>query len=539
MQCQFNFGPALYVSPDASYYYHDTSYGHNVSYERDQRGSIGGKHKSKSSARAYMNRLAMGNESSQLERSGAGPERAARTIGPSMSPTPEPEDGESRQAPGPATSSLAWDAEPPLDDLPSKKKKKKKRRKSLDNDAVAPEAAARGQQEVQPSDSTSKSKRKRSKRKELELQPEEEVDNAVIEATPSEPQTAETEEPPSSPKRKKKRSKKNGKHVDDLPIPNGLHTEDLRHERRVDEDHEALLKHGKQLADAPPVDHLPEHPPEEVLQSPVLGKKQAKRRRKKRVDGLSSEPQEVYIANADDGSPPSAQPPRFNNDPLQELNEDEEEDVAVIPSSQWEPSQRQSTRSLDPSQLKREFSNGISDIPLLDPGQLKREPSESEDEVDEHLQSHFVGIAAANLAEAINDPVAEAIRERDPENGLGWLHKRENAPQETPITDTRIAPQRSMDASLPDLQPSQVKTEPGVDSDSVSDSDKSTQLESRSEPDSDSPTAQRSERLSGPRSRSVSRAPAGSGTLADQAVCHGPRRRFRYEYPLTLQCSSG
>lgn len=262
---------------------------------------------------------------------------------------------------------------------------------------------------------------------------------------------------------------------------------------RFHEDPEAILENGTQVEDVPPLD-FPEYPPD-ALESSIPGKKQTKKRRKKAVDAPSSEPQQGFVAHAHGGSPPSAQPPRFNpsfdHEPLNE-DEEDEEGAAVIPSSQWQPLRRESTQSLRPSQLKREPSGGGEDI-------------------DKHLQSQFAGIAAANFAEAVTDPVAAAMRDRDPENGLGWLHKRENAPQETPITDTRTACQRSVDASLPDLQPSQVKAEP----------------------DSDSPSAQRSERLSRSRSRSASRGPAGSGYLADQTVSRVLAGSL-VKYPLTV-----
>lgn len=426
-----------------------------------------------------MNQFAMGNESSQLERSGAGPQHAARTIGPSMSPTPEPENGESTHGRGAAGSSHALDVEPIPDDLPGKKKKRKKHRKDLEADVATSEVATTGQEDDEPSHPKKKSKKKKSKRKELEPEAEEEMDEAVIEDTQPEPELAET---PSSPKRKKKKSKKHGSRVDGPPLPNGQHQKELVNGIRSDEDANAVLENGTQVEDALP----------------------------------SLEPQQGFLDDADGGSPPSAQPPRFNHEPSQS-DEEDEEDAAIIPSSQWQPSRRESSQSLEPSQqLKREVSESEDGDQPLDPSQLKKERSESQAEIDEYLQSQFAGIAAANFAEAVTDPVAEAMRERDPENGLGWLHKRENASQETPITDTRTAHQRSVDASLPDLQPSQVKTEPDVDSDTDSGSDKSTESGSTSKPDSDSPSAQRSERLSRSRSRSASRAPGGY--LADQAV---------------------
>lgn len=446
-----------------------------------------------------MNRFAMGNESSQLERSGAGPQRAVRTIGPSMSPTPEPEDRKSTQTHDPAASPHNLDAEPIPDELPSKKKKRKKHRKGLDSDAAASELATTGQEDVEPQNPKKKSKKKKSKRKELEPEAGE-VDEAVIEDTQLEPELADTEQPPSPLKRKKKKSKKHGSRADELPILNGLQQEDLLNGDRFPE---PLLKNGTQVEDASP----------------------------------SSEPQQGFVDHVDGGTPPSAQPPRFNHEPSQEVDEDEE-DRAVIPSSQWQPSRRESTQSLDPSQLKSEVSESEDDDQSLDPGQLKKERSESQAEIDEYLQSQFAGIAAANFAEAVADPEAEAMRGRDPENGLGWLHKRENAPQETPITDTRTAHQRSVDASLPDLQPSQVKTEPDAGSDSASNSDKSTESASISKPDSDSPSAQRSERLSRSRSRSASRAPAGSSYLADQAVSQEPWRMILRKKALTKCYSS-
>lgn len=462
----------------------------------------------------HMRPFVMGNESSQLVRDGDSPNNARPTaIGPSMTPTPEPEDHHTTQADRDraAASPLPIDTGPDPDGQPSKKTKKKKRRKSSETDAAALVAGPSGPGEVADQEPAKTSKNKKSKKEEIEPQT---AEDAMLGNTQFGPQMDEVEEPQSLLNRKQKRAKAHAARDSHLPLLNGTHLDGS-----VDGDNTPLhpsasLQDGTQL-ESTPLHGLP------VDLSQVSGSsrsaKKKKKRRKEAGDASSSNNPQALFAHGERGSPPSAQPPEVGRilkyEPLRE-DDDDDDDVEVIPFSQGELPRREGSQSLDRSQSEVESSDSEIDMQALEASQLKRESSDSDNDIDELLQSQFAGIAAENFAATVTNPVAEAMREHDPENGLGWLHKREHTPQETPIMDHRTALQRSVDASLPDLQPSQVKTEPHSDSEN----DNSTESSASSDLDSHSPSAQKSARLSRSRSRSASRGPIRSGFLADQAV---------------------
>lgn len=403
-------------------------------------------------------------------------QRGRRVIGPSMSPTPESEDREA--APNTTTAAALPDEyeQRSPDDSSSKRKHKKKKRKeekrmkSLDSDTLVEETAATGTDErvdAEPIKKRGKKKRRKSVESEAASQSQEAIAAGDREGVV---------EDMTEKSRKKKKSRKNQPEPGaDSAMMGGPHTE-------------------------PPFQSV------EVVQSPKSAKKKRSRRKKTdrateaneandvddANDAATSDVQDLLVSHTIGGSPPSAQPPRINNILKDKPDEeDEEDDALVVPDSQWQPAQNENTQLLDPSQIKREPSDGGRDL-------------------NEEVQFHFTG-NAANFAEAVTDPVAEARRENDPQNGLGWLHKRVNAPQASPLTNARGT---LPNIALPPLQPSQVKAEPDSNSNSSTESEPS----STSESDSHSPSAQRLERLSRSRSRSASRAPSRSGFLADQTL---------------------
>lgn len=448
-------------------------------------------------------------------------QRGRVVIGPSMSPTPESEDNrEAAQvsaaaAPPPPSKNVV--EQPNQDGQPSKKKKRKKtkekhaksfdsdtlveevasndstkkngkkRRKSLDSEVASQEASAAGDEGVTVQDWIKQSKKKKKSRK-AHSEPEE--DHAVIDERHPTSRTDDVEEQQQqqqpSPKRKKKRSKKNPTHGSDLTLQNGPHEEGLANDDR---------KHGD--AESARDDTLPDRT-SSVVQNPTSAKK--KRSRRQNPDETSGtkilDAQEHLVSHAIGGSPPSAQPSSANGTHDRDPGEDDnEDDVSVIPDSQQQPPQRDTTQ-------------------LLDPSQIKREPREDGSGLDQDLRFQFTGIAA-DFAEAVTDPVAETRRENDPESGLGWLHKRDHAPQETPLLTARGT---LLNAGLPDLQPSQVKTEPQPDSHSNSDNSSESVFNPSDGSGPHSPSVERLERMSRSRSRSASRAPSRSGFLADQTV---------------------
>ncbi|CAN8105234.1 unnamed protein product [Discula destructiva] len=434
----------------------------------------------------------MGNQSSQLDKIDDMSQRAGRTIGPSMSPTPEPEDGETRpQASMPLAAPLRLEPQPSLDGPPTKGKKRKKQRKSLGTDATVLATSSAAQDEADAQRSAKKNNKKKSIRKEFEPVEEREAEEeqAVIEDTQPEPQIDIVEERHPSPRRKKSRSKKNATRGDQYPQPKGVLAEDLVNGDKSHSAPEAAPEDGTQIEDAPI-----------ALEAASFGKPKKRKQRKQAGGPKSSDQQEVPVAHTVGGSPPSAQPPRINHTLKYEpLSEDGEDDTAVIPSSQWDPPRFQTAQFPDPSRL------------TVTTGSIN-----SDGHTDDLLLSQFAGIASSNFADVVTDPISQALRERDPDNGLGWLHKRDSAPRDTPVADTWPAHRRTLNTGSPALQLGQVNAEPNVDSDGDSDSS----MRSRSSPElvSHSPSAQRSERLSRSRSRSISMAPSRSGNLTDKAL---------------------
>lgn len=448
-------------------------------------------------------------------------QRKREVIGPSMSPTPESEDNrEATQvsaaaAPPPPSENVV--EQPNQDEQPSKKKKrkktkekhakifdsdtlveevasnespkknKKKRRKSLDSEAASQEASAAGDEDATAQDLTKKSKKKKKSRK---THPEPGEDHAVSDERHPTSRTNDVEEQQQqpSPKRRKKRSKKNPTHDSDLLLQNGPQEEGLAKDDG---------NHGD--AESARGDALPERT-SSVSQNQASTKKKRSRGQKSDETGGTkiSDAQEHLVSHAIGGSPPSAQPSSANGSHDRDPGED---DVSVIPDSQQQPPQSDTTQ-------------------LLDPSQIKREPREDGSDLDEDVRFQFTGIAA-DFAEAVTDPVAETRRENDPESGLGWLHKRDHAPQETPLLTGRAT---LLNAGLPDLQPSQVKTEPRSDSHSNSDNNSESVPTPSDGSVPHSPSVQRLERMSRSRSRSASRAPSRSGFLADQTVSGIPQK---------------
>lgn len=465
----------------------------------------------------------MGNQSSQLEETGGMPQRGSRIIGPSMSPTPEPEDMHSNAAaPGNGASATDDTMEPPSPSGQSSKKKEKekekekqrrtkekeKRTERLDYEAAShasQEGSAAGDEEAAAQD-TAKQRKKKKKSRTAHPEATQAGEEAVIAHTLPEPPIEHVKEPYPSPKRKKKRARINTLREDELPLQNDAQEEGLFNSNNTPGDAEAVRQAGCQVEDAPPDDIL--GPALHVLQSPSSGKKKQSRRRKT-GNTPSSDAQQFLVSHAVGGSPPSAQPPDVNSILKYEpVMDDDEDDVSVIPSSQWPQTRRESVQSLRPNQMKRESLNDNQGS-------------------GEELQFHFAGIAATNFADAVTDPVAEARRENDPDNGLGWLHKRDNASQQTPFTGAR---ETQLGPTSPDLLPSQIKTEAELDNDGDSNSDSSIESKSSSsrESDSHSPSVQKFERLSRSRSRSASRAPSRAGHLADLAVSDMLQQATRY-----------
>lgn len=405
-------------------------------------------------------------------------ERNRLVIGPSMSPTPESEDSrEAAQvsaaaAPPPPSENVV--EQPNQDEQPSKKKRRKKTKekhaKSFDSDTLVEEVAS--------NELTKKNKKKRRKSLDSEV--------ASQEASAAGDEDVVVQDLTKKSKKKKKARKTNPEPEEDHAV-----TDERHPTSRTDE-------------------------VEEQQQEP--SPKRKKKRSKKNPTNVSdfrrqNGPQEEGLANDDGahtigGSPPSAQPSSVNGTHDRDPGEDDnQDDTSVIPDSQQQPPQRTSTQ-------------------LLDPSQIKREPREDGSNLDEDVRFQFTG-TAANFAEAVKDPVAETMRENDPGSGLGWLHKRDHAPQETPLLRARGT---LLNAGLPDLHPSQVKTEPQSDSHSNSD-DSSESVPAPSDGSgSHSPSVQRLERMSRSRSRSASRAPSRSGFLADQTVS-GILLKVRVPFP--------
>lgn len=378
-----------------------------------------------------------------------------REIGPSMSPLPPSDD----EAIRPRPVSIDGRAKSPG------RKKKKKHGKGLGGDLTPrAEASVDAAEDEEPTTESAKrvkkgKKSKKSRRDQPEL---EAVDGVVIGSTQPEALVDDVEGVQFSPKRKsKKRSKKKINH-DDLPQQNG--TQDfgpINRDATLEADEAPLEDAHQDAPGLPPI--------------PFSGSNNSNGR-KNHHD----------LPSPELNSPPSAQRPSINGlsryEPILEVDADEENIEAS-------------------SHLNRRRRHSIqSEVSATDARQLKPEgPANDDEEDDEELQSHFAGLATASFADATRVPVAEVRRDGDLDFGMPWLHKGLIDPNDKPV----------IDADLPDLEPSQVKTEPQSD----------TSSEDESDADSDSPAAARSDRLSQSRSRSASKASTSRvGFVGDQAV---------------------
>lgn len=193
------------------------------------------------------------------------------------------------------------------------------------------------------------------------------------------------------------------------------------------------------------VDDIPENAP--AHESPK--KKKSKKSKGKKHTGVESpDAQQLLVSHAVGGSPPSGQQPAMNgiteHAPTLDTEAVEQE---VIPAS------------------------SVEDI---EPAQLKSEPGIDADDVQDHeLPFRIAGNSIVD---------GDYSRQKSP-----FMHKRQMS-----IVDDRSEAQSDDEVPLPDLQPSQVKTEPPS---------------SESESDLASPSVARLDRLERSRSRSVSRPP--------------------------------
>lgn len=461
----------------------------------------------------------MGNQSSQLEATGEMAQhghRGPQVFGPSMSPTPEPED-DNRAAPASGDhdhdlDQLSQNDRPSSDKKKKKRKKKKKEKegdKSLDShQAVVEEAAVAGTDEGAMQETTPKSNNKKRMSPRPHLEPEMD-DDAVIEGTQLELPVEDIQESHPSPKRKREQSKKHPTSDHD-PLPQNGTQDDDNHPRQT----EAAREDGSHVGDE--LLHNGSAHALGVLQSPFSSNKK-QRQRNKAGDASSSDAQHVLVSHTVDPAPPSAQFPDVHTILKYETTMDHDEDGAgVIPYSQSQPPRRDSSQSIGP-------------------GQIKREPDDDDSGLLDQPQLPLNGTAAVHLPYAVTDAVAEAQRENDAESGLGWLHKREEALQQSSFTGAR---ESQLDRVFSDLQPSQVKAELDFDHGGGEDGGNMPNAYSSSQSNSHSPSVQRFVRLSRSRSRSASRATSRSGFLANQEVsdmCWTPR----VEHLLTRFRSSG
>lgn len=338
---------------------------------------------------------------------------------------------------------------------PSSKKKQKKRRKS--NESAITE-------NDKPTTDGAKKNKKKSRKKPAKQE------GPPVEASSMQP---EAEDPDAGevdvlPKRKhKKKTKKNAnRHLED--------NEEL--------DMLELVSSSTQV-DPPPASSEPQQPTANP-QSPSLGKETKIRRKKNNnlVD-FGVHPQ---LAPGGRESPPSAQVPTVNGSLGDAPNVDDESSArASALSSQLITERRPSNQSED----------GV-----LSASQIKTE--ELSNDEDEELSVQPIGLpnTDASLGNGSDDDMR------------GWLHKRED---DVLPSGTQGAYAGMADEFLPDLLPSQVKSEHQSDTDSDSDAP----LNPGSE--SDSPSAARAERLDMSRSRSASKASTSLGEgqrLADEAV---------------------
>lgn len=205
---------------------------------------------------------------------------------------------------------------------------------------------------------------------------------------------------------------------------------------------------------------------QEVTQSPQASKRR-RPRNKKRSDDQSPEAPHISL-HAMGGSPPSAQQPTVNGILKYESDSVADAEDEIIPSSIPNDRPRGGTGS-QPSDLAATHFELLAD--------------------DEDVEEE--------------EPSQDHVSQEDSQ----WLHKREInfGSDEEPIMDTRTSQEREEDAALPDLQPSQVKSEPAH-----------SDFEAEAESEAESPSVARLERLERSRSRSMSRASASR--LADQDV---------------------
>lgn len=425
----------------------------------------------------------MGNESSQADKMGEVYQRDGRLIGPAMSPTPSVDArSESERIIGPSMSPLPSDGETnqQITASPKSSKKKKKRQRKGADTIASPEAGAADiaatpvdEGNVVPESTKKYRKKKTQKVGELE------DDGMVMEGTQPEARTRDMDETPQSKRKSRKRSKLAAAHDNETPVQSGQQDQELEDIAQAD----GLQNQDALLDGEPGVTHSPQ------------SSKKKRPRNKKRSDPQSPETPHL-ISHAMGGSPPSAQQQTVNGILKYEpdLVVDAEEDV--IPSSL--PNDRRRGSADSPS----------SDLPAT---QFKTERLTDDENEGGQEQSHgqFAGPAVSGLGDVTTDSDSEAIPGRDPDQEYlsqedsQWLHKQEIKfdSDEEPITDTRTSQEREDDAALPDLQPSQVKTEPA---------------HSESDAESESPSAARLERLERSRSRSMSRASASR--LADDDV---------------------
>lgn len=394
----------------------------------------------------------MGNESSQLERPDEMPNHhGGRVMGPSMSPTPSDDERlENGRVIGPSMSPLPSDGETEQPAQPSSskrdaatKKKKKKQKKGVDDDAA----------EAEDHETTRKSKKK-SKRKHLQLQDEE--DGVVIKSTPNE---TETDHVDSQSKRKAKKSKKHPTHGGESSQQNDTAQEDPMANETGGQHKEALERDDISHVDDTSADEMAQPDSKAPASSrPKKGKRQMKQKQEQDTNVQMA----ALIGMATVGqSPPSAQQPTINGLAKSQPTVEADEDEAPI---LW---RNQPTRG------------------------FKTEPPGSEDE-DLPFQLSGVSNAATSFADATRDPTASTTQDR--EGSLGWLQSREARElTDTPVLNNISRPQKDLDATLPVLRPSQIKSERQPNDDGSNSA-------------SSSPTAARLVRQSRSRSRSMSRA---------------------------------
>ncbi|ROV90947.1 hypothetical protein VPNG_10087 [Cytospora leucostoma] len=444
----------------------------------------------------------MGNESSQLERTGEQRHHDGRLIGPAMSPTPSINAGsEAGRVIGDPMSPLPPDGEAEQATLSSpKSSKKRKRRRKKGVDAVtSPEDAAKDTTSAisdgegnAPPGSTVRAKRKKTTHKVDDGSAGDVVVDEDLQ--PDAPNRNNDESPQWLKKKPKRRSRLSATH-NNIDLPDEASTQ----EQQISQDGPA-----NEVQDEPQADGLqfqgilsdgkPQREPE-LLQSPQSSKK--RRPRNKKRDSVRSPEAPHLVSHAVGGSPPSAQQADVNNVSNYEPNlvVDEEEDIipSSVPSDWRRGNMRSRASDIDARQSKTEgpVDNEDDDEP-------------SEDQPADLVNHTGIENVTRDFSTGAS-PDVDLEEEDFGQEGSQWLHKREMDidSDEEPITDTRTSQERDEDAALPDLEPSQIKSEP-PDYDS----------------DSQSPSAARLGRLERSRSRSMSRASATR--LADEAVSSDP-----------------